>query len=148
MDAEQRLAKIIESGEDCPRDTVEALFDPLEPVTADFLLGVWRGGLFNRDDALAGMLLGMDWYGKRFVDRDHVEPLLCRAADGSLYSYERLGLARLREVSFRGVVSAAMVYDQRPIIDHFRRVSDDVVAGAMDAKGQPDVLYFHLTRDR
>ncbi|MBA9003576.1 DUF4334 domain-containing protein [Thermomonospora cellulosilytica] len=146
MNAEQRLAKIVGSGQECSRDEVDPLFARLQPVTCDFMLGTWRGGLFNDHDALAGMLLGMNWYGKRFTGPDHVEPLLCRSADGSLYSYEKLGLARLREVSFRGTVSAAMIYDQRPIIDHFRRVTDDLVVGAMDAKGQPDILYFHLTR--
>jgi Domain of unknown function (DUF4334)/GXWXG protein len=148
MNAEQRLAKIIKSGEECPRDTVEELYDRLEPVASGFMLGTWQGGIFDRHDALAGMLLGMNWYGKRFAGPDRVEPLLCRSRDGSIYSYEKLGLARLREISFRGTVSAAMVYDQRPIIDHFRRVSNNIVAGAMDAKGQPDILYFHLTRDR
>lgn len=148
MNAEQRLAKIIGSGETCDRDTVEELYDRLAPVSVDFMLGTWRGGLFNRRDALAGMLLGMNWYGKRFVSPDHVEPLLCRSVDGSIYSYEKLGLGRLREAVLRGTVSAAMIYDKQPIIDHFRRVDDHLVVGAMDAKGQPDILYFHLTRAR
>lgn len=148
MDAEQRLAKIIASGDECDRATVEELYDRLAPVPVDFMLGTWRGGIFDRGDALAGMLLGMNWYGKRFIDRDHVEPLLCRSPDGSIYSYEKLGLARLREVALRGTISAAMIYDKQPIIDHFRRVNDDMVVGAMDAKGQPDILYFHLTRER
>ena len=55
--------------------------------------------------------------------------------------------ARLREVTHRGVVTAAMVYDALPIIDIFRRVSDDVRLGAMDMRGLPSPFLFVLTRD-
>jgi hypothetical protein len=55
--------------------------------------------------------------------------------------------ARLREVTHRGVVTAAMVYDALPIIDVFRRVSDDVRLGAMDMRGLPFPFLFVLRRD-
>jgi hypothetical protein len=55
--------------------------------------------------------------------------------------------ARLREVTHRGVVTAAMVYDTLPIIDVFRRVSDDVRLGAMDMRGLPAPYLFVLRRD-
>ena len=55
--------------------------------------------------------------------------------------------ARLREISHRGVVTAAMVYDTLPIIDVFRRVSEDVRLGAMDLRGLPAPYLFLLRRD-
>ena len=55
--------------------------------------------------------------------------------------------ARLREVTHRGVVTAAMVYDTVPIIDVFRRVSDDVRLAAMDMRGLPFPYLFVLRRD-
>jgi hypothetical protein len=55
--------------------------------------------------------------------------------------------ARLREVTHRGVVTAAMVYDSLPIIDVFRRVSADVRLGAMDMRGLPNPFLFVLRRD-
>jgi hypothetical protein len=55
--------------------------------------------------------------------------------------------ARLREISHRGVVTATMVYDALPIIDVFRRVSDDVRLGAMDMRGLPSPFLFVLHRD-
>jgi hypothetical protein len=125
---------------------LEKLYDLLAPVSPTFMLGTWQGGLFDRDDPSAAMLIKMRWYGKRFAGTENVEPLLCRDDAGEIYSYTGMGLARLREISYRGRVSAAMVYDDRPIIDHFRRVSHDVVVGAMDAKSQDPVLHFHLTR--
>lgn len=56
--------------------------------------------------------------------------------------------ARLRSVEHRGVHTAAMVYDALPIIDVFRRVSDDVRLGLMDLRGLPDPFFFVLRRER
>ena len=56
--------------------------------------------------------------------------------------------ARLRAVEHRGVTTAAMVYDALPIIDVFRRMSDDAVLGLMDLRGLDDPFFFVLRRDR
>ena len=56
---------------------------------------------------------------------------------------------QLREMVFRGVTSTAMIYDTRPILDHFRYVSEDMVLGAMECpkvKGPGGTYYFFLTR--
>jgi len=53
---------------------------------------------------------------------------------------------RLRLVQHRGVVTAALVYDDVPIIDVFRRVTDDVVVGAADIRGESAPLLFVLRR--
>jgi hypothetical protein len=49
-------------------------------------------------------------------------------------------------VKFRGVVSAAMIYDTKPIIDHFRLGDANTVAGAMDTRLMPEATtyYFYL----
>jgi hypothetical protein len=54
--------------------------------------------------------------------------------------------ARLRMIEDRGIVTAAMVYDQRPIIDVFREVDGDTVMGRMDERGQAPA-YFVLMRE-
>jgi hypothetical protein len=56
--------------------------------------------------------------------------------------------ARLRSVEHRGVQTAAMVYDALPIIDVFRRLSDDVRLGLMDLRGLADPFFFVLRRER
>jgi hypothetical protein len=58
----------------------------------------------------------------------------------------RTAKARLRATSYRGVVTAAMVCDQLPVIDFFRKISDDVVIGAMDLRGTPVPYFFALQR--
>jgi hypothetical protein len=52
--------------------------------------------------------------------------------------------ARLRMVDRDGIASAAMVYDQKPIIDHLRCVDDTRVMGLMDRRGDAAPCFFLL----
>ena len=52
--------------------------------------------------------------------------------------------ARLRMVKHRGVVSAAMIYDSLPIIDHFRRLEHGGVLGLMDLRHSSQPFFFTL----
>ncbi|MFI6771867.1 DUF4334 domain-containing protein [Nocardia sp. NPDC050412] len=54
--------------------------------------------------------------------------------------------ARLRDIEYRGAVSAAMVYDDLPIIDHFRRVDTETLLGVMDMRGTAEPYFFVLRR--
>jgi hypothetical protein len=86
-------------------------------------------------------------YGKRFVTRDDAEPIVCMAEDGSLVASVDFGVARLRELSFRGVSSAGMVYDQQPWIDYFRKLNDDTLVALIDMKGKPMDIGFFMLRN-
>ena len=55
--------------------------------------------------------------------------------------------ARLREVAYRGAVTAAMIYDDRPIIDLFKRLDAGTVFGLMDMRGMAAPYFFTLTRE-
>lgn len=55
--------------------------------------------------------------------------------------------ARLRMVEYRGRPTATMIYDQRPIMDHFARVDARTVLGLMDMRGMPHPYAFALERD-
>jgi hypothetical protein len=59
----------------------------------------------------------------------------------------RRARARLRSVEYRGVVTAAMSYDQLPIIDVFRSVDADTLVGAMDMRGLEQPFLFVLRRE-
>ena len=54
--------------------------------------------------------------------------------------------ARLRKIEFRGIPSAAIVYDRQPIIDHLRRIGDGRLLGLMDMRGAPP-FFFLLVRE-
>lgn len=56
--------------------------------------------------------------------------------------------ARLRMMEYRGVVSGTMVYDALPVNDHFRRVDEDTLFGAMDFRGLDAPFMFVLRRER
>ncbi|MDM9627684.1 GXWXG domain-containing protein [Rhizobium sp. S152] len=45
-----------------------------------------------------------------------------------------------------GSETAAMVYDKQPIVDYFRRVADDEVAGMMVVEGDERRYFFRLRR--
>lgn len=69
-----------------------------------------------------------------------------------LFSYLLRGLrakgpvASLKTMSFHGVASAAMIYDDQPIIDHFRRRDDRRIMGAMTIQGDDRIYFFELDR--
>lgn len=54
--------------------------------------------------------------------------------------------ARLRLVEFRGKLGAAMIYDDKPIIDHFRREDAATLLGLMDLRGMAQPFFFRLRR--
>lgn len=55
--------------------------------------------------------------------------------------------ARMRMLEFRGKVSAAMCYDDKPINDCFRKIDENSVLGWMDFKGMKQPYFFKLFRD-
>ncbi|GAA4018655.1 DUF4334 domain-containing protein [Sphingomonas swuensis] len=119
----------------------------------------WWGKEFRSIDDVDPLLF--EHRGRRFAGNPGLMPLglvarfprLARSAAGaalfrSLLPLLRTGRphARLRPVSYRGVTSAAMLYDQLPIVDCFRRVDEDRLLGAMDIRGQAEPYLFTLRR--
>jgi len=126
-------------------DDAHALFDALDAVTCDEMLGEWDGGLVPTGHPGEQQLGALGWIGKAFRDRNDVDPIVCRNAAGQREANPVLGAASLRAVEHRGVVTATMVYDKYPVFDHFRRVDEDTVLGLMDRKGDAP-LFFWLRR--
>ncbi|WP_280831005.1 DUF4334 domain-containing protein [Mycolicibacterium frederiksbergense] len=61
--------------------------------------------------------------------------------------HTRAAKARLRTTRYRDVDTATMIYDQLPINDVFRRISDAAVIGAMDLRNSTKPYFFVLRRD-
>lgn len=144
MNAEKKLLEIIQNGEGCPAETLMPLFEQLEPASANFMIGQWHGGKFDGGKEPDPI----NWYGKRFESPTHVEPLLCRKEDGTVYAWEEWGAAQLREVVFGSKVQACLIYDKMPMMDYFRKVSEEIVIGLGDIKGRPTDFFFWLKRDK
>lgn len=172
---------LVEHGAGASPEEALALFDSLDAVATDDMLGRWRGSGLPTGSPLDGLLEAYGWYGKEFLDAETVHPLLftTRAGprpvdpvfvpmavlrDRPALAHSRAARAtfrlagplvttskpraRLRSVEHRGVLTAAMVYDALPIIDVFRRVSDDVRLGLMDLRGLSGPFFFVLRRER
>ncbi|GGC92602.1 DUF4334 domain-containing protein [Halopseudomonas salina] len=142
-EVEDRWLKMIESGKAYPAETLLPLFEQLEPIDTDFMLGTWKGGKFDGGTEPDPI----NWYGKRFNSITDVEPLLVTDSEGKVQTFEKLGGAQMREIKYKGVSSAALIYDTQPIMDYFRKVNDNVVIGLGDIKGKPTDFVFHLTRE-
>lgn len=56
--------------------------------------------------------------------------------------------ALLQARTFRGKRSTAMIYDRKPITDHFRRIDNDRLLGLMEMPGMSRPYFFLLTRDQ
>lgn len=70
----------------------------------------------------------------------------------NLFSYLQRGfrargpVASLKTMSFQGVASAAMTYDDQPIVDHFRKMDDRRIMGVMTIQGDDRIYFFELER--
>jgi hypothetical protein len=63
-----------------------AIFDALEPVGTDFMLGAWQGAGFPTGHPLDGVLEAYHWHGKRFDSVEHAHPLVFRSVGGARLS--------------------------------------------------------------
>lgn len=134
---------------------LDALWADLTTVGVEEILGPWRGGDFATGHLATTILTKVRWHGKRFDSPLSAVPLVCRDEDGALYSNKEAGgggEASLWPVEFRGEVTATMVYDRLPVLDHFKKVDDTTLMGIMNGKlesafGVKDLYYFWLERD-
>lgn len=53
-----------------------AIFDSLEPVDTNFMLGAWKGEGFPTGHSLDGLLEAYHWHGKLFESQEDVHPLI------------------------------------------------------------------------
>jgi hypothetical protein len=150
--ARTRIAGIRADGGRTTVDELDQLWAALPPVRPEAILGSWRGSEFTSGHRFEGYLPRIRWHGKRFTSLTDAAPLVCRGDDGTLFDdTERAGGgASLWTVEFRGEPTATMVYDGRPVLDHFKTIDDRTLLGVMNGK---DVLdggrhyYFVLERE-
>ncbi|WP_166906974.1 DUF4334 domain-containing protein [Mycobacterium sp. DL440] len=138
-----------------PDAELDAFWALLRPAGVDFMLGEWKGGEFQTGHKANGFMNRLNWFGKTFRSAAEAQPLVCLDADGNKFSNTEAmnGEASLWLEEFRGEVTATMVYDGRPVHDHFKVVDDNTVMGIMNGKGAVDLtsgigryLYFYLQR--
>lgn len=67
-----------------------AFFDELAVVDLAFMRGRWRGAGLPTGHPMDGLLEATGWFGKEFVDVEHVHPLLFQDRDGKVFSVRPL----------------------------------------------------------
>ncbi len=65
-----------------------ALCDALPVVDIDTMPGRWRGTEISTHHPLDGLLETFGWYGKEFIDCDHVHPLLFWDRHGQIFALD------------------------------------------------------------
>jgi hypothetical protein len=146
VNSESRFNALVNSKDRVRLDDLFVLFDSLDAIEPDAMVGDWEGGVFNTGHPGEQQLTVIHWAGKSFRGRNDVDPIVSKDGAGHRKANHVLGAACLRAVAYRGVVTATMVYDQYPIFDHFRRISKDRVLGVMDRKGEDEPLFFWLRK--
>lgn len=135
------------------------LYDELDAVELEEMFGTWRGFELKTGHPLEGTLEKLHWYGKAFYTPDRVDPLLFYKKNGNIFAADpgkivdkmKLvpsdgGEGRIRMVEHRGRITGTLIYDHLPIMDHFRKVSVDVLMGVMDMKNHPEPYFFYLKK--
>ena len=159
----------LQAGRTSP-DNAWAIFDSLPAVSIEFMLGLWKASGFPTGHPQDGKLERLGWHGKRFTDKNCVDPMVFSANDEETFPADPVYIirnmdvlkhasdvrneaetkepkARLRMVEGRATVTASMVYNDLPIIDHFRKLDEDTVLGMMEKPtGQPHNYFFVLRR--
>lgn len=141
--ARVRLAAIRIQRTKVDAQELDEIWEVLETVRPEEILGEWKGGEIDNGHPLCGKLEAAGWYGKTFNSVLDAKPLVMRDKSGQLYSNSELGKgeASLWMVEFRGQSTATMVYDGRPIFDHLKRIDDRTLLGMMNGKSHGDAIF-------
>jgi len=75
MNTLEQFQSLLKEG-DTTTDNALTLFDELEGVDLDFMMGRWKGSGFKTHHRMDGLLETIGWYGKEFISPDCVHPLL------------------------------------------------------------------------
>ncbi|OKP10756.1 hypothetical protein PENSUB_4059 [Penicillium subrubescens] len=150
---------------------IDSVFCDLKPILPEKLIGEWDGFVLGTRHPFETELEKFNWFGHTFDSTKDVAPLFV-FRNGRHVPYEDWGRAsvsflggsiqencmfeawlmysatQLHEIKYQGTVSAALIYDDHPVIVYYRAVRPDIVAGIMESKkfGRSGKFYFYLKR--
>jgi hypothetical protein len=84
METIENYQSILEKGETTTESALH-MFDALETVNLDFMLGRWKGSGLHTHHPMDGLLEASNWYRKEFVDPEHIHPLLFSDGKGEIF---------------------------------------------------------------
>ncbi|KAJ5149379.1 hypothetical protein N7448_000957 [Penicillium atrosanguineum] len=82
---------------------------------------------------MAKTLRDIKWVGKSFKSVDQVDSIIVKL-EGKRASWRQWVSATVREMMYQGVASSTMIYDDRPVFDHFRYVNESLWQASWKAR--------------
>ncbi len=107
METLESPQSILQSGKTTTEKALQ-LFDGLEPVTLDFMLGRWQGSGLHTAHPMDGLLEASNWYGKEFIDPETVHPLLFLDGQGEIIKVAPQPMAMKWALNMPGIKSDFM----------------------------------------
>lgn len=148
-EAEQKFLDMMASKQTYNAATITPLYDQLDAIPSEFLIGTWKGHVFEANPTNPN-----NWYGKRIAPDLTAEPWLTNLPDGGVgpnSSNIFLGCpSTIQQEMFRGKTSAVLVYNNQTNRDYFRKIIGDVSLRALDdiviGYSSSQLKYFYLVR--
>lgn len=148
-EAEQKFLDMIASKQTYSAATITPLYDQLDAIPSEFLIGTWKGHVFEANPTNPN-----NWYGKRIAPDLTAEPWLTNLPDGGVGPNSTnifLGCpSTIQQEMFRGKISAVLVYNNQTNRDYFRKIVGDVDVRALDdiviGYSSSQLKYFYLVR--
>ncbi|MCU0849591.1 MAG: DUF4334 domain-containing protein [Spirochaetes bacterium] len=126
---------------------LDELFEELQPITIDEMMGKWRVGYIFTEGTGSKFEKILKYlprlYGKSYMSKNKVNAWVF-SFFGIKFGFPG-ATAILETVVYRNKISTAMIYNFLPIIDHFRKVNARTLMGIMEIKGKVSV-YFYIIR--
>ena len=84
MSTLEKFQTIIQQGKTSTDEALK-LFDELDTVDLEFMMGRWKGSGFHTNHPMDGLLEVANWYGKEFIEPDCVHPLLFLDSNNKIF---------------------------------------------------------------
>ncbi|KAI9245079.1 hypothetical protein BDA99DRAFT_290550 [Phascolomyces articulosus] len=147
-----QLIKRTQTQEQFKAVEIEKIYNKLKPVEAISLLGEWKYGLIDTNSIYSQLVKKVKLVGKKFSSLDKVEPVIVLNEQGERISSNFWGYAKIKNISHRGITTAALEYDRAPLFEYYRYVDENTILGIADFNGQDDMdntdkyVYFYMSR--
>lgn len=102
------INKVISSGR-CDPVTAFEIFDHLDAVESEFMMGTWMGSGFHTSHPMDGLLEAYHWYGKQFLSPEKVQPLICRTLGGRKSNINPIFMLPLLNLMGRGALPTSKI---------------------------------------
>lgn len=83
----EKFQTIQQQGQTTTEEALQ-LFDELDTVDLDFMIGRWKGSGFHTNHPMDGLLETANWYGKEFINPEQVHPLLFLDGNNNIFKVD------------------------------------------------------------